>query len=227
MKLFRQMRGVGSLTGSLRGSLESRVNTLRGGGSGRRAGERRFPRVGLRRCCGTPRYRERATSWTELDLRRRPGCEPCLQSLVTDEWTPETNHHLGWCDSCRTAAFALGPGVRVAERTAPAAARSGWSSRRRRGRRAARASQVVDNPFGGAAACAAAGARGGAGETARRALRRRAGTKGPPARRAPTARSRGAARSAPSSAAARPAAPSAAQALHASRRAAARAPATT
>jgi hypothetical protein len=56
----------------------------------------------------TPRYRERMEQLQGLDLRRRPGCEPCLRSLVTDEWTPETLHHLGWCDSCRAATIALG-----------------------------------------------------------------------------------------------------------------------
>jgi hypothetical protein len=56
----------------------------------------------------TPRYRKRMEQLEKLDLRRRPGCEPCLRSLVTDEWTPETLHHLGWCDSCRAATIALG-----------------------------------------------------------------------------------------------------------------------
>jgi hypothetical protein len=62
----------------------------------------------------TPGYRERCDQLAELDLRRRPGCEPCLQSLVTDQWTPDTLHHLGWCESCRSAAIALGPAVNAA-----------------------------------------------------------------------------------------------------------------
>ena len=98
---------------------------------------------------GTPGFRERCDQLAELDLRRRPGCEPCLQSLVTDEWTAETNHHLGWCDSCRAAAIALGPGDRVAE-----------EPRRRRALWLVVAlgalilvplagSQLIDNPFSG------------------------------------------------------------------------------
>jgi hypothetical protein len=59
----------------------------------------------------TPGYRERCDQLAELDLRRRPGCEPCLQALVMQQWTHETQHHLGWCESCRSAAIALGPGA--------------------------------------------------------------------------------------------------------------------
>jgi hypothetical protein len=55
-----------------------------------------------------PRYRRRVDELAELDLRRRAGCEPCLQALVLRDWTPATLHHLGWCDSCRKAALALG-----------------------------------------------------------------------------------------------------------------------
>src|SRR5262245_37969041 len=55
-----------------------------------------------------PRYRERLAVLAGLDLRRRAGCEECLRSLVVDEWTPETLHHVGWCDSCRKASIALG-----------------------------------------------------------------------------------------------------------------------
>ena len=103
----------------------------------------------------TPGFRERCDQLAELDLRRRPGCEPCLQSLVTDEWTAETNHHLGWCDSCRAAAIALGPGDRV--EGAPRRRRALWLAV------AAGAliliplagSQLIDNPF------SAHGARGG------------------------------------------------------------------
>ena len=56
----------------------------------------------------TPRYRRRMEQLEALDLRRRTGCEPCLRALVTDRWTPDALHHLGWCDSCRAAAAALG-----------------------------------------------------------------------------------------------------------------------
>jgi hypothetical protein len=101
---------------------------------------------------GSSRYRERAELLSGLELRRRPDCEPCLRALVLDEWTPETHHHLGWCDSCRKAGFALGMG-------APAAA----ASAARVGRRHTAwvvlaaglaiagplvASTVIDNPFG-------------------------------------------------------------------------------
>src|SRR6476469_6732303 len=57
---------------------------------------------------GNPRYRERLEELAKVDLTRRPGCESCLRSLVMDEWTPETLHHVGWCDSCRRASTALG-----------------------------------------------------------------------------------------------------------------------
>ena len=53
---------------------------------------------------GKPRYRRRLEQLEALDLRRRPGCEPCLRALVTDEWTPDALHHVGWCESCRAAA---------------------------------------------------------------------------------------------------------------------------
>jgi hypothetical protein len=56
----------------------------------------------------TPRYRRRMQQLEAMDLRRRAGCEPCLRALVVGSWTPETLHHLGWCDSCRRAAIALG-----------------------------------------------------------------------------------------------------------------------
>jgi hypothetical protein len=56
----------------------------------------------------TPRYRQRMQQLDRLDLRRRPGCEPCLRALVMDEWTPDALFHMGWCDSCRSAAMALG-----------------------------------------------------------------------------------------------------------------------
>ena len=55
-----------------------------------------------------PRYRERMEQLERLDLRRRPGCEPCLRALVVDEWTPDALYHMGWCESCRSAAIALG-----------------------------------------------------------------------------------------------------------------------
>jgi hypothetical protein len=55
-----------------------------------------------------PRYRERLEVLAGMDLKRRSGCEPCLRALVIDEWSYEALYHLGWCDSCRQASFALG-----------------------------------------------------------------------------------------------------------------------
>ena len=71
----------------------------------------------------TPRYRRRVEQLDALDLRRRTGCEPCLRALVTDQWTPDALHHLGWCDSCRAATIALGM-------HAPAAADASFLRRR-------------------------------------------------------------------------------------------------
>ncbi len=55
-----------------------------------------------------PRHRERLEVLAGLELARRPGCEPCLRALVLDDWDYETLYHLGWCESCRSASFALG-----------------------------------------------------------------------------------------------------------------------
>jgi hypothetical protein len=55
-----------------------------------------------------PEYRRRLEALAALDLQRRPGCEPCLRALVTDKWDYESLHHLGWCESCRSASLALG-----------------------------------------------------------------------------------------------------------------------
>lgn len=55
----------------------------------------------------SPRHRRRMQQLEQVDLRRRPGCEPCLRSLVTGDWTQETLFHVGWCDSCGGAAVAL------------------------------------------------------------------------------------------------------------------------
>jgi hypothetical protein len=63
----------------------------------------------------SPRYRERVQQLEGLDLLRRPGCEPCLRALVVRDWTPATLHHLGWCESCRRAALALGMRAPAAE----------------------------------------------------------------------------------------------------------------
>jgi hypothetical protein len=53
-------------------------------------------------------YRERLELLAGLDLTRRSGCEPCLRALIMDNWDYESLYHLGWCDSCRRASFALG-----------------------------------------------------------------------------------------------------------------------
>jgi hypothetical protein len=109
----------------------------------------------------TRRYRERIAILSGLELRRRPDCEPTLRALITNDWTPETIHHIGWCDSCRTAGFALGMGT-------PAAAREVARPIRRRaalvGVAAAIAiaapvvaSQTFGNPFGGSEAAVRGG----------------------------------------------------------------------
>lgn len=109
----------------------------------------------------TRRYRDRIALLSGLELRRRADCEPTLRALITNDWTPETIHHVGWCDSCRTAGFALGMGT-------PAAAREIAGPIRRRaalvGVAAAIAiavpvvaSQTLDNPFGGSQAAVRGG----------------------------------------------------------------------
>src|SRR4051812_38618936 len=77
------------------------------------------------------RHRQRLDVLAGVELTRRPGCEPCLRALVLDQWTPETLHHVGWCDSCRRASIALGK--------IPAAA----ATRARRRRRAVLATAVA------------------------------------------------------------------------------------
>ncbi len=57
---------------------------------------------------GSSRHRQRMQQLERLDLRRRPGCEPCLRAMVVGDWSPETLFHVGWCDSCGAAATALG-----------------------------------------------------------------------------------------------------------------------
>jgi hypothetical protein len=70
------------------------------------------------------RHRRRVEQLEQLDLRRRPGCEPCLRALVTGEWTQETLFHVGWCDSCGEASIALGDGKASGE------AGAAWYGRR-------------------------------------------------------------------------------------------------
>jgi hypothetical protein len=72
------------------------------------------------------RFRERCDLLSGLALRRRPDCQPTLRALVVEDWTPETLHHFGWCDSCRTAGFALGVGAPSAARGAPRRRRALW-----------------------------------------------------------------------------------------------------
>jgi hypothetical protein len=99
----------------------------------------------------TRRYRERCDQLSALELRRRPDCEPTLRALVLDEWTPETYHHIGWCDSCRTAGFALGMGgPRGVAHSAPRRRRALWLALAAGVAIAApiAGSQLIDNPFG-------------------------------------------------------------------------------
>jgi hypothetical protein len=64
----------------------------------------------------TRKYRDRLALLSGLELRRRSDCEPTLRALITNDWTPESIHHIGWCDSCRTAGLALGMGTPAAAR---------------------------------------------------------------------------------------------------------------
>jgi hypothetical protein len=57
---------------------------------------------------GNARHRRRLEALAALDIARRPGCEPSLRALVTDDWDHDTLYHVGWCQSCRAAALALG-----------------------------------------------------------------------------------------------------------------------
>ena len=73
-----------------------------------------------------PRYRERLDVLAGLDLTRRAGCEQCLHALVTNEWDYEALYHLGWCESCRKASFALGTDATPSPRRMPYARRAVW-----------------------------------------------------------------------------------------------------
>ncbi len=57
---------------------------------------------------GNARHRRRLEALAALDLARRSGCEPTLRALVTDDWDHDSLYHVGWCQSCRAAALALG-----------------------------------------------------------------------------------------------------------------------
>jgi hypothetical protein len=57
---------------------------------------------------GNARHRRRLEALAALDIARRPACEPSLRALVTDDWDHDTLYHVGWCQSCRAAALALG-----------------------------------------------------------------------------------------------------------------------
>jgi hypothetical protein len=91
------------------------VNTYTAGKDGDGAPEHPDGREWVFGLLANPRYRQRVEQLEGLDLRRRPGCEACLQALVTDQWTPDALHHLGWCDSCRAATIALGMHAPVAQ----------------------------------------------------------------------------------------------------------------
>ena len=73
-----------------------------------------------------PRYRGRLDVFAGLDLTRRAGCEQCLHALVTNEWDYEALYHLGWCESCRKASFALGTDATPSPRRMPYARRAVW-----------------------------------------------------------------------------------------------------
>jgi hypothetical protein len=109
----------------------------------------------------TRRHRDHIALLSALELRRRPDCEPTLRALVTGEWTPETVHHIGWCETCRTAGFALGMGTPAAARAiaAPIRRRAVWVGVATGAVLAATAvgAQSIDNPFAGSPAAARGG----------------------------------------------------------------------
>jgi hypothetical protein len=90
---------------------------------------------------GNPRYRQRLETLAGVDLTRRAGCESCLRALVMDQWTPETLHHVGWCDSCRKASIALGK--------IPAGAGGAGAHRRRRAVLVALVAVAIAAPLAG------------------------------------------------------------------------------
>jgi hypothetical protein len=96
------------------------------------------------------RYRKRSDLLSGLELRRRPDCEPTLRALVVEDWTPETLHHFGWCDSCRIGGFGLGIGAPGAVRRAPRRRRALWLALAAGIAIAAplAASQLIDDPLG-------------------------------------------------------------------------------
>jgi hypothetical protein len=129
------------------------VNTYRAGENDSSDVRYAGPREWVFPLLATRRYRERIGLLSAIELRRRTECESTLRSLVTDEWTPDTVHHIGWCESCRTAGFALGTGAFAG--TSAAA----WPGRRRAALVAVAVglaiaapvvgSQVIGNPFSG------------------------------------------------------------------------------
>ena len=104
----------------------SRVRTYSGGKDGGDGQEHPDSREWVFGLLATPRYRRRMEQLEALDLRRRTGCEPCLRALVTDQWTPDALHHLGWCDSCRAATIALGMHAPAAADASFLRRRAGW-----------------------------------------------------------------------------------------------------
>ena len=104
----------------------SRVRTYSGGKGGGDGQEHPDSREWVFGLLATPRYRRRMEQLEALDLRRRTGCEPCLRALVTDQWTPDALHHLGWCDSCRAATIALGMHAPAAADASFLRRRAGW-----------------------------------------------------------------------------------------------------
>jgi hypothetical protein len=52
-------------------------------------------------------FREDSAALRDVQLRRRPGCDPALRALALDRVTFAMRLHLARCSSCRKAAAAL------------------------------------------------------------------------------------------------------------------------
>jgi hypothetical protein len=53
------------------------------------------------------KFRENSAVMRDVQLKRRPGCDPVLRALALDRVKPAMRLHLARCSSCRRAAAAL------------------------------------------------------------------------------------------------------------------------
>jgi hypothetical protein len=53
------------------------------------------------------KFRENSAVMRDVQLKRRPGCDPVLRALALDRVKPGMRLHLARCSSCRRAAAAL------------------------------------------------------------------------------------------------------------------------